>query len=89
MLTELGGDAPAMPVREALLERPAVEQTRSSFWGRKSSKVQVQESRPARPVSPPVKVEVEMDQVNFRTENDFGLYETIRGKGVVVKVDIR
>lgn len=71
-----------MPVQEVLPERPAIEQTRSSFWGRKSSKVQVQESKSVRPVTPPVRVEVEMDQVNFRTETDFGLYETLRGKGV-------
>ncbi|USW56015.1 hypothetical protein Slin15195_G093340 [Septoria linicola] len=86
MLKELGGETVAVPVREALPQRP-VEPSRSSFWGRKPSRVV--ETKPARPTTPPVTVDIELDQVNFRTENDYGLYETIRGKGLLMSVVIR
>ncbi|KAM3413799.1 hypothetical protein BST61_g10483 [Cercospora zeina] len=87
VLTDLGEGPATDSTREALPERP-IEQPKSSFWGRKTSKsVAVKPVVP--PPPPPVTVEVEMDQVNFRTETEFGLYETIRGRAVLMKVHIR
>ncbi|KAF2206772.1 hypothetical protein CERZMDRAFT_103073 [Cercospora zeae-maydis SCOH1-5] len=86
MLTELGGGPATNPLREALPGRP-IEQLRSSFWGRKTNRSVA--SQPVVPPPPPVTVDVEWDQVNFRTETEFGLYETIRGRAVLMKVDIR
>ncbi|PPJ54348.1 hypothetical protein CBER1_07108 [Cercospora berteroae] len=87
MSTELGGDPPMRPMRETLPERPS-EQPKSSFWGRKSNKPIAGKPVAVAP-PPPVTVEVEMDQVNFRTETEFGLYETVRGRGVLMTVYIR
>lgn len=87
MLLELGGVLPTPLVERELPPLPE-PQPRSSFWSRKQSKAP--EPRPAmKPPKPPVTVDVEMDQVNFRTETEYGLYETIRGKAVLVTVDVR
>lgn len=80
-----GGVGPA--IAEPLPPRPE-PQPKSSFWSRKQSKAP--EPRPvAKQSEPPVTVDVEMDQVNFRTETEYGLYETIRGRAVLVTVDVR
>ncbi|KAK4498139.1 hypothetical protein PRZ48_010795 [Zasmidium cellare] len=87
MLLELGGVLPTPVVEQPLPPRPE-PQSKSSFWGRKQSKAP--EPRPvAKPPKPPVTVDVEMDQVNFRTETEYGLYETLRGRAVLVTVDVR
>lgn len=86
MLTELGGSPATQPIRETLPERPR-EQPKS-FWGRKSNKPIAFKPVTVAP-APPVTVEVEMDQVSFRSETEFGLYETMRGRGVLMKVHIR
>ena len=62
---------------------------KSSFWGRKQ-KVREASPEQARKVEkPPVSVDVQLDEVHFRTETDFGLYETLRGRCVVIEVEVR
>ncbi|GIZ49060.1 hypothetical protein CKM354_001210000 [Cercospora kikuchii] len=86
MLTELGGSPATHRIRETLPERPR-EQPKS-FWGRKSNKPMAFDPVMVAP-APSVTVEVEMDQVSFRSETEFGLYETMRGRGVLMKVHIQ
>lgn len=89
MTVEIGGDLPAPAVEEQPLPPRPVEQRKSSFWGRKQSKA----AEPHRPVATsarsPVTVEVQMEYVNFRTETEYGLYETLRGRAVMVVVVVR
>ena len=88
-MAAVAGDVPEpQPILEPLPERP-VQQTRSSFWGRKSS----QAAGPSKPLpkrpKAPVSVEVLSEQANFRTETEYGLYETVRGRTVLLIVDVR
>ena len=66
-------------------------------WGRKK---QAQQAAPAAPVSPAspllsagetehASMTVRAEEVTFRTENEFGIYESLRGYGIVVTVKIR
>ncbi|KAF2173802.1 hypothetical protein M409DRAFT_16073 [Zasmidium cellare ATCC 36951] len=88
MLMELGGAIPAPAVEQTPPPPPIESQPKSSFWTRKQSKAP--EARPiTKQPKPPVTVDVEMDQVNFRTETEYGLFETIRGRAVLVTVDVR
>ncbi|KAK4613586.1 hypothetical protein CLAFUW4_09459 [Fulvia fulva] len=88
-LVAVAGDVPTpLPMVEPLPERPA-QPKRSSFWGRKSS----QPTGPSKPApkqsKPPVSVEVQSEQANFRTETEYGLYETVCGRTVLLVVDVR
>ena len=87
-LAAVAGDVPSpQPIVEPLHERPA-QQTRSSFWSRKSSQVAAP-SKPVPKLKSPVSVEVQSEQANFRTETEYGLYETVRGRTVLLVVDVR
>jgi hypothetical protein len=59
-----------------------------SWFGRKSSKaaVPVREEVDA---ACPVTVDVHLDEVHFRSESEYGLYETLRAKVVMAVVDVR
>ncbi|EME42231.1 hypothetical protein DOTSEDRAFT_54653 [Dothistroma septosporum NZE10] len=82
------GDVSVMqPVVVPLPERPA-KQTWSSFWGRKSS-LAAGPSRSPKQTKPPVSVEVRSEQANFRTETAYGLHETVRGRTVMMIVEVR
>lgn len=88
MLGELVGDQPQL-AEQPLPERPAPPPAvKASFWGKKQSKGR-QEVSVAKPVKAPVTVDVQTEQVNFRTENEYGLYETLRSRAVMMAVDVR
>lgn len=61
---------------------------KTSWFGRKSSKAAVPVREQVSVVSP-VSVEVHLDEVHFRSETEYGLYETLRAKVVVAIIDVR
>lgn len=81
-----------MPI-EGMRQHPVVAlqpppPQKSSWFGRKSSKAAV----PVREEVPavwPVTVDVHLDEVHFRSETEYGLYETLRAKVVMAVVDVR
>lgn len=88
MLGEMVGDQPHL-AEQPLPERPAPPPAvKTSFWGKKQSRVQ-QEAAVTKPAKAPVAVNVQIEQVNFRTENEYGLYETLRSRAVMMAVDVR
>ena len=89
MLAAISDTVPTHNIEPPLPERPAIPPaTRSSFFGRKQSKAPEGKAA-SRPAKPPVSVDVQLDEVHFRTESAYGLYETLRGRGVLVTVDVR
>jgi hypothetical protein len=78
-----------MPRRhlEAIALPPPPPQ-KTSWFGRKSSKTAVP-VRAEVPSACPVTVGVHLDKINFRSETEYGLYETLRVKVVVAVVDVR
>ena len=71
-----------------LEERPLPAPKKPSWFGRKSSKApeilpRVQQSNVS-----PVTVEVRLEDVHFRSENEFGLYETLSARVVMAMVDV-
>jgi len=94
-------NAPLPPRKEEV--KAAAEQSSSrGFWGRKKSSVNAAERPPlvedrkAEPVALPAETEqekvlmtVKAEEVVFRTENDFGIYETRRGFGIVLKLRVQ
>jgi hypothetical protein len=80
---------PVEPVPVHLEERPLPPPKKSSWFGRNSSKAPLapQRAQPT-PVSP-VTVDVRLDDVHFRSETEFGLYETLRARVVMAMVDVR
>ena len=71
----------------ALPPPPPTQKT--SWFGRKSSKKAAVPIREEVSVVPPVTVEVHLDEVHFRSETEYGLYETLRAKVVMAVVDVR
>lgn len=67
---------------------PPAPPKKSSWFGRKASKTpeSLQEEQPA--VSP-VMVDVRLDELHFRSETEYGLYETLRARVVMATVDVR
>lgn len=67
---------------------PSQAPRKTSWFGRKAAPAPepVQQVRPA---TSPVTVDVQMDEIHFRSETEYGLYETLRARAVVVNVDIR
>lgn len=85
---------PVEPVTEQprqIIPQPPPPPKKSSWFGRKSSKTPevVHEVQPASSSSCPVTVDVQLDEVHFRSETEFGLYETLRAKAVIATVVIR
>lgn len=72
---------------EAIALPPPLPQ-KTSWFGRKSSKAAIP-VREEVPVVCPVTVDVHLDEVHFRSETEYGLYETLRAKVVVAVVDVR
>jgi hypothetical protein len=89
MLAAISDDLPTKAIEPSLPERPTPSSaTKSSFFGRKQGKeptVAVQ----ANPVKPPVVVDVQLDEVHFRAETEYGLYETLRCRCLLVAVEVR
>lgn len=85
-----------VPVEEA--RRPTEQVTsplpppqaprKTSWFGRKAAPAP-EPVREVRPALSPVTVVVQMDEIHFRSETEYGLYETLRARVVVVIVDIR
>lgn len=73
---------------DAITLPPPPPPQKSSWFGRKSSKAAVP-VRAELPTVCPVSVDVHLDEINFRSETEYGLYETLRAKVVMVVVDVR
>ena len=77
-------------VVEPLPERPAPPPaTKSTFWSRRQKTTEVRPQPERKIERPPVSVDVQLDEVHFRAETEFGLYETLRGRCMVVEVNVR
>lgn len=85
-----------LPARkEEATPKPEASSGRS-FWGRKKSTTVIperkQEFKPemtgVKDGEDKVNMEVTAEEVVFRTENDFGIWETERGYGIVVKLRV-
>jgi len=70
------------------LPPPPPPPQKTSWFGRKSSKAAVPVREEVSVVSP-VTVEVHLDEVHFRSETEYGLYETLRAKVVMAVIDVR
>lgn len=88
MLTALADDVSIPPAEAPLAAREPL-QTRKSFFGRKSSSRPEKKSNGQSVQLPPVDVQVMLDEVHLRTETEFGLFETLRGRAVIVTVVVR
>lgn len=81
-----------VPVESApvyLQETPTPTPKKSSWFSRNSSKAP-QVPRTVQPTNTsPLAVDVRLDDVHFRSETEFGLYETLSAKVVLVMVDVR
>ncbi|KXT01295.1 hypothetical protein AC578_2709 [Pseudocercospora eumusae] len=86
MYAEVAGDAPSPAMEKSLPQRTVPQSKSSWFGGRKQTKPAATKAT----VAPkcPVRVEVELETVNFRTVTEYGLYETIRGRGVLLTVHV-
>jgi hypothetical protein len=72
-----------------LEERPPPPPKKSSWFGRKGSKAPEVLPRVQQSNVSPVTVDVRLDDVHFRSETEFGLYETLNATVVMVVVEIR
>lgn len=61
---------------------------KTSWFSRKSSKAAVPVREQVSVVSP-VTVEVHLDEIHFRSETEYGLYETLRAKVIMAIIDVR
>lgn len=92
-----------LPPRKPVAVSPEESPSGSSrgFWGRKKSTTSKPVERPVLDERRAEKIEsreagredrvvmdVEAEEVVFRTENDFGIYETQRGWGIVLKLRV-
>ena len=87
ILDAISDSVPIQPIAQALPVRPQPPASKSSFFGRKSTSSEP--ARESKTSKPPVSVTAELDEVHFRSENDYGLYETLRGRCVLVTVEVR
>ena len=86
MYAEVAGNAPNSAMEESLPQRTVPQPKSSWFGGRKQTKPAA--TKVNVPPKSPVRVEVELETVNFRTVTEYGLYETIRGRGVLLTVHV-
>nr|POE65373.1 hypothetical protein CFP56_73018 [Quercus suber] len=87
-LAAISSDIPALPepVGPTLPNPPATN--KSSWLGRKQSKTPNRQPSAAS-VKPPVTVQVSLDEAHFRSETEYGLYQTLRGRCVLVVIELR
>jgi hypothetical protein len=81
-----------VPVESApacLEERPPPPPKKSSWFGRNNSKAPEVRRRVQPTNVSPVTVDVRLDDVHFRSETEFGLYQTLNARVVMVVVEIR
>jgi len=84
------GDSRA--IHQELPERPILKEAppRKSLWfGRKSSKAPEPGLVPQTKHEAAVKVDVQLDEASFRSETEYGLFETLRARVVMAWVDCR
>lgn len=86
LLSSVSEGSPTESIAAGLPNRPAAPAKRSSIFARRSSR---QSEAVAHRAESPVKADVCMDEIYFRTETEFGLYETKGVKAIVVEVDVR
>lgn len=86
-MAAISNDLPALPVplKPTLPVRPAT--SKSSWFGRKQSKMPEDEPV-ATAVKAPVTVQVFLDEAHFRSETEYGLYQTLRGRCVFVVIEV-
>lgn len=82
-------DLPAPPRQEQPEVSPLPPPKKTSWFGRKPSKAAAEPAQLPQPVVSPVEVDVQVDEIYFRSETEYGLYETLRVKVVVATVDVR
>ncbi|OQN96049.1 hypothetical protein B0A48_17849 [Cryoendolithus antarcticus] len=87
LYNEVSDGVPHGQLEVALPPRPAAPVQKGSWFGRKASKAPAT-VQPPTPL-PPVEVDVQVDDLHFRMETKYGLYETIRVRGMVVSVMVR
>jgi hypothetical protein len=91
-----------LPPRKEEVKAAAEPSSSRGFWGRKKSSSKsaerppLVEDRKIDPVVPPTETEkekvlmdVKAEEVVFRTENDFGIFETRRGWAIVLKLRVQ
>ena len=89
LLEAISDHVPSFPIRQPLPERQVPPSaTKSSLFNRRQNKAP-EGKAPSKTVKLPVTVDAQLDDVHFRTETKFGLYETLRGRGVLVTVEVR
>lgn len=89
LLAAISEDMPTPePLETLLLEEPHPG-FRSSWFGRKQSKLPSLGPIMKMPAKVPVTVEVHLDEVHFRSETEYGLYQTLKGRCVWVAVEVR
>lgn len=62
--------------------------SKKSWFGRKQSKI-AELPRVTQVIEAPVKVDVQLEDLHFRTETEYGLFETLRSRCVLAKVEVR
>ena len=89
MLAAISDAVPTQPIVQPLPERTApASKPKSLFFGRSKAQ-ELRSSSEFKPATPPLSVTAQLDEVHFRSENEFGLYETLSGRCVLVTVDVR
>ena len=90
MLSAVSNEVPNSSLGEAVAERTSPKSTSKSSWfGRnQQTKSPIGKAATVLPKASVV-VDVQLDEAHFRSENEYGLYETLRGRCVLVSVDIR
>ncbi|RMZ07086.1 hypothetical protein D0860_05274 [Hortaea werneckii] len=83
-------DSKVLPPVQTLLpprEQPVLASDNRSLLGSKSKSPQMEQSRPSVQM-PPATVSVNMEEVYFRTENAYGLMETLRRNALLLAVQV-
>nr|POE48019.1 hypothetical protein CFP56_01347 [Quercus suber] len=86
-LAAIYSEVPVLPesVKPALAQSSTT--SKSSWLSRKPSKVP-DKPLPVPVVKPPVTVKVLLDEAHFRSETEYGLYQTLRGPCVLVVIEV-
>lgn len=88
LLAAVADDLPAPSITQPL-PLPEAPPKKSSMFGRRAVKASPSLSRPQTADTSPVKVKAQLSETNFRDENEYGLYETVRGRALLVSVQVR
>ncbi|TKA60872.1 hypothetical protein B0A55_10666 [Friedmanniomyces simplex] len=86
VLAAISDTLPTPPVNSPLVPKEPLPR-KTSFFGRKPGKSSGTRTAPP-PVKAPVAIEVHLDDVFFRTETEYGLYQTLSGGAVVLTVEV-